>query len=139
MVDNTGRVAFIHKLNDNHVITITQNGVILIWHVENTIWWTISKREIPNPANTHISFSCLSHMRTYLAVLNARTDQSHELFLLNFHENNAITPTRIETSFYFMHTFKQKMTCCDISQDEHYIAVGFETGLISVSVFHDRC
>ncbi|XP_025153495.1 apoptotic protease-activating factor 1 isoform X2 [Harpegnathos saltator] len=128
MVNNTGRVMFIHKLNDDHVITISQNGVILIWQIDQTVWQTKSRKEISNSADTNITFSCLSHKRTYLAI----SRESHDLILFTFNENKNVLPTRIEAIYYYKHNFVQKMTYCDISQDELYIAVGFETGLISI-------
>lgn len=130
IVNNTGRVAFIHKLNNDNTVTITQNGTILIWYIDQT-WLPISRKDI-NPSDTNISFSCLSHKKTYLAVLK----ESYDLILYTFHENEIVVPTRIEMELYYVNKFALKVTYCDISQDEQYIAVGLETGLIIVSLFY---
>ncbi|XP_032673551.1 uncharacterized protein LOC116845226 isoform X2 [Odontomachus brunneus] len=126
-VNNTGQVAFIHKLNDKYIVTITKNGVILIWQIEQN-WLPISRRELNSLDTTNISFSCLSHKKTYLAILN----KSHNLMFFTFYENETIVPTRIETKLYSTHNFSHKVTYYDISQDEQYIAVGLETGLITI-------
>ena len=42
---------------------------------------------------------------------------------------------KINQQPYFVHSFAQKTTCSDISQNEQCIAVSLETGKISVSIF----
>lgn len=52
------------------------------------------------------------------------------------YENPAMG-ARIQLQHYYTHVFPEcssrKATCCDISSNERYIAVGFQTGLICVS------
>ncbi|XP_014474786.1 PREDICTED: apoptotic protease-activating factor 1 isoform X2 [Dinoponera quadriceps] len=134
LIDTTGggRVSFIHKLNDNYVITITQNGTILIWFVDQPIWLRGDRKDIPSSADTSISFSCLSHLKTYLAVFKKSKARKCILYLITFYENKDLVPQRIEMEVYLTHSFAQEVTCCDISQNDQYIAVGLETGLISI-------
>lgn len=109
---------------------ITQKGVIKIWRIENCNWQQISEINIDSSSNTNISFSCLSHMKTYLAVLK---ESGKELIVLTFSDDTTYVPTIKKKNEHLERTFGQKITYCDISQDEQYIAVGFETGCISVS------
>lgn len=124
----------IHKINDNHVVTVTQNGIITIWYI-NVPWQPISQVDLSNPSSC-ISFSCLSYNQNYLAVLN----ESHLILLHIIYENVVASSTRIQIIEQpcFTHTFAQKATYCDISKNEQYIAVGLESGQISVSLFHDQ-
>lgn len=137
VVENTGRVVSLHRLNDNKVITITQNGVVVIWHIDLN-WSPMSRVSISNSSDMSISFSCLSHNKTFLAVLK----EPRDLDLFALCENTMILPTHtphvsthLQMQLCFTHSFVQRVTYCDISQDERYIAVGFETGQISVSLF----
>ncbi|XP_012525104.1 apoptotic protease-activating factor 1 isoform X2 [Monomorium pharaonis] len=120
----------VHIINGNHAVAITQNGTITIWHMHNVPWQLISQVNLLNPLS-HISFSCLSYNQTYLAILN----ESCRLTLLYInYDDTAASSTCIEIDERpcFTHIFAQKTTCCDISKNERYIAVGFESGQISI-------
>ncbi|XP_067209405.1 apoptotic protease-activating factor 1 isoform X2 [Linepithema humile] len=120
-----GRIAFIHKLNDNHVITITTNGIIKIWHTVHKYWKMTNYIWLQPPSS--ITFSCLNYNKTYLAVL--KNLQQLDIYLFYKTPEHNLQLRRVP---YFVHTFAQKTTCCDVSQNNQYIAVGFETGKISI-------
>ncbi|KAL6265324.1 hypothetical protein P5V15_002125 [Pogonomyrmex californicus] len=120
---------YIHEINNNHVITITQNGIIAIWYIDER-WELRSQVNLSNPLS-HILFSSLSYKQNYLAVLN----ESYDLILLHIIHKNAMSSTiriQISNEPYFTYTFAQKATLCDISKNEQYIAVGLESGQISI-------
>lgn len=127
VVKNTDRVVCIHKLN-NHVLTITQNGIIRIWNIDST-WCPINQTTIPYLVGAHISSSCISYKKIYLAILI----EPHRLMLYTLHENTTVSSIHVQIKYYHLHIFKQKVTHFNISQNEQYIAVGLETGQISVS------
>lgn len=121
-----GHVAFIHKLSENHVITITNNGIIKLWHI-SIHWNVITNISLKQPS--FVTFSCLSYNKTYLAVLK-NAQHLCTLYVYLFCKMPQLQFSRMP---YFMHTFDQKTICCDISQNDQYIAIGLETGKISVS------
>lgn len=132
----TSRLIDIHKLMDNHVAIITQTDVQIIQFnlCNEIISWritSITKFHL----SSHVTFSCLSHNKIFLAVLN----ESYQLALYYFCKNRTVLPPYMEMSEEpnFIYTFPSKITCCDISQNEQYIAVGTEKGQVSVSLFHD--
>ncbi|XP_011876259.1 PREDICTED: apoptotic protease-activating factor 1 isoform X2 [Vollenhovia emeryi] len=121
----------IHKIDDNYVVTVTQKGVIALWYI-SIPWGLIS--EVALPPSSCISFSCLSHCKNYLAILS---DSQLTLFYI-IHEfltdalNTSSAQIKIGEQPCFTHCFAQKVTCCDISKNEQYVAVGFESGQISI-------
>lgn len=130
------RLIDIHKYMDNHVAIITQTDIKMIQFnsCNETISWdltSITKFHLP----LYVSFSCLSYNKTCLAVLS----ETYELALYHFYENREVLPPYMEMNEepYFTYKFSYKITCCDMSQNEQYIAVGTEKGQISVSLFHD--
>lgn len=132
----TARLIDIHKLMDNHVAIITQTDIKIIQFNlrTETIYWkltSITKFHL----SSHVSFSCVSPSKIYLAVLS----ESYELALYYFYKNRTVLPPYIEMNKepHFIYKFPWKVTCCDISQNEQYIAVGTEKGQICVSLFHD--
>lgn len=136
-MEDTGSVVSLHKVNDNQVITITQNGTLIFWHV-NSKWSPIKRVSVPNSDSLEIriSFSCLS-CENFLALLI----EPYSLVLFTLCRNTAIRPRHmprpkdLQIRHYFTYPFEQRAICCDISQNEQYIAIGFETGQISVSLF----
>lgn len=90
-------------------------------------------RQIPfNTSLSKVLFSCFSYNKTYLAVLN----ESYQLVLYYLYRNRQIF-MEINEEPCFVYPFPRKTTCCNISQNEEYIAVGTETGEIFVSLFYD--
>jgi len=108
-----------------------QNGKIKIWYT-SIPWQLISQVDLSNPPS-NIIFSCLSYNQKYLAILN----ESHHLTLLYINYENiaaSLPHIQINEQPHFTHSFAQKAICCDISKNEQYIAVGLESGRISVSI-----
>ncbi|KAL0120735.1 hypothetical protein PUN28_008418 [Cardiocondyla obscurior] len=113
----------VHIINDNYVVTVSNNN-IMIWFID--VPWQYKNQISPPYSSPSISFSCLSYNQNYLAILNGsyltlfRIICEYELY------------SEIELQLYFKYTFTQKVTCCNISKDERYVAVGFESGRISI-------
>jgi len=108
-----------------------QNGIIMIWQVDR--FWKLIRQVYLSNRTSCITFSRLSYNQNYLAILN----ESYHLTLLHitYYENIAASSSiQISEQPYFTHNFAQRVTCCDISKNEQYIAVGLESGQISVSV-----
>lgn len=74
-------------------------------------------------------FSCLSYWKTTLVALNENGD----VVVLKLQEDTITVPASIRIIEYCRMKYTQKLICCEISQDERYLAIGFEDGDISVS------
>lgn len=98
-------------------------------------WQLISQIDLSYPSSC-ISFSCLSYNQNYLAILNESCRLT--LFCIIHEHTTSSARIQIREQPCLTHNFVQKVTFCDISKNERYIAVGFETGQISVSLFYDR-
>ncbi|XP_014606546.1 PREDICTED: apoptotic protease-activating factor 1 isoform X1 [Polistes canadensis] len=127
LIDNTGPIISIHDVHNEYVITVAQNGVIILYNISGTKWTIISKAMVDSTI-VNIYFSCFSHRRQFLALLNNNQD----LFLYNLQEDDTVTPRRIVIELYYNQSFKEKPTYCDISQDQKYLAIGFKTGSIAI-------
>lgn len=106
-----------------------QKGIIMIW-CTNELPWKLTQ-QISLSLSAHISFSCLSYNQHYLAIVNG----SRNLVLFCITHDVVI---QISQQPCFTHTFVQNVTYCDISKNEQYVAVGFESGQIHVSLFYDQ-
>lgn len=113
------------------MLTVTRNGIITLWNVSGTNWLRVDRVTIGN-SDIVATFSCLSQRKNFLAVLN----ENGEVVLYKLQEDTITLPTSIKVTEYFRKNYAQKLTCCEISQHEKYLAIGFENGDISVSI---RC
>lgn len=119
------------SVNDIHIINkfaviVTQGGIITTWATAiNRKWRQLNERNMSDTLS-YVTFSCLTtyKQKTYLAILN----KSHCLTLFHINEEG----NSINIQFCFTYSFAQKTTCCDISKNTDYIAVGFESGQISI-------
>ncbi|XP_029154798.1 uncharacterized protein LOC114927905 isoform X2 [Nylanderia fulva] len=123
----------IHKLYNDYVAIIMQNSIRTIYipnlcEERRATWQIISQLSFNPPSD--VTFSCLSHNKFYLAVLN----ESCQLVLYYLNENIKVSPStkEINEEPYFNYTFASNTICCDISQNEQYIAVGIEKGQIFI-------
>ncbi|KAK2582333.1 hypothetical protein KPH14_004670 [Odynerus spinipes] len=133
LVDNAGYIISIHEVNNEYVITVTQNGVITLYNISGTKW-TIISRAVVNHMDINIYFSCFSYKKQLLAMLST----SQNVLLYYLQEDSTVTPPCIKIELYYKHLFKEKPTNCDISQDQKYLAVGFETGDIAIIDIQER-
>ncbi|XP_043496185.1 apoptotic protease-activating factor 1 isoform X3 [Polistes fuscatus] len=127
LINNTGPIISIHDVHNGYVITVAQDGVIILYNISGTIWTVLSKATIDSKT-VNIYFSCFSHKKQFLALLSNNED----LFLYNLQEDDTVTPRCIIIRLYYNQSFKEKPTYCDISQDQKYLAVGFKTGSIAI-------
>ncbi|XP_020280211.1 apoptotic protease-activating factor 1-like isoform X3 [Pseudomyrmex gracilis] len=134
-----GCASQIHKVGDNFVLTITESGHVFIWfirYIEDDPKPTLDllkPRSLFDSA-INVTFSCLSHNETYLAILfneKTATERTHlTLFKLDvLSKKSEFIIEKFEHSDFI---FQQKLTCCDISHNDQYVAVGFETGEIAI-------
>lgn len=133
MIENAGYIISIHEVHNEYVITVTQNGVIILYNISGTKWTIISKATIDNK-NVNIYFSCFSYGKQFLALLS----ESQHLFLYNLQEDDTVTPPCIKIELYHKELFREKPTYCDISHNQKYLAIGFKTGNITVSLNSDK-
>ncbi|XP_046825757.1 apoptotic protease-activating factor 1 isoform X2 [Vespa crabro] len=127
LIENAGCIISIHEVHNEYIITVTQNGVIILYNISGTKWTIISKATVDNK-NVNIYFSCFSCRKQFLALLS----ESQHLFLYNLQEDDIVTPPCIKIELYHKELFMDKPTYCDISQDQKYLAVGFKTGNITI-------
>ncbi|XP_029055973.1 apoptotic protease-activating factor 1 [Osmia bicornis bicornis] len=127
LIDNAGYVISIHNVDGKYVLTVTRNGIITLWNVNGTSWLRVDRVTIGN-SDIVATFSCLSQQKNFLAVLN----ENGEVVLYKLQEDTITLPTCIKVTEYFRKNYAQKLTCCEISQHEKYLAIGFENGDISV-------
>ncbi|KAG7206909.1 hypothetical protein KM043_000802 [Ampulex compressa] len=130
-VKNVGDVISIHEVNEKCVITITQNGIITLWSINGTTWIKISTAKVDNSPGC-INFSCLSYRKAFLALLR----ENQDALVYSILEDNFTSLTQIRIEIYLEQHFTQKITCCGISQNDQYLAVGSENGDISVIDLH---
>ncbi|KAK9303557.1 hypothetical protein QLX08_004783 [Tetragonisca angustula] len=127
LIENTGYVIAIHKLDQENIATVTKNGIITIWNINSTNWLRVDRVTVGN-SDIISTYSCLSYHRSFLAVLNENGD----VVLYKLQKNTISLPAYIKIMEYFRKRYTQKLSCCEISQDEKYLAIGFEDGDISV-------
>ena len=131
LIENTGYVIAIHKLDQENIATVTKNGIITIWNINSTNWLRVDRVTVGN-SDIISTYSCLSYHRSFLAVLNENGD----VVLYKLQKNTISLPAYIKIMEYFRKRYTQKLSCCEISQDEKYLAIGFEDGDISVSFYY---
>ncbi|XP_072748469.1 uncharacterized protein [Anoplolepis gracilipes] len=134
-----GCIIDVYKLDDNHVAIITQNDIqIWFWTILTETSELIPKliRQLPLK-DSKVLFSCFRNLsnKTYLAILN----ESCQLILHCLYSDRTVLESPCKKiQFYFIYTFSCKTTCCDISQNEQYIAVGTEKGEIFIIDIENR-
>ncbi|XP_076641925.1 apoptosome protein Dark isoform X2 [Halictus rubicundus] len=127
LVENTGFVISIHEINEKCIVTVTRSGIITLWIINGTNWLRIDRVTIGG-SDTITTFSCLSHGKAILAVLNENGD----VVLYTLQEDTITLPVCIRLSDYYRKKYTQKLTCCEISQKEKYLAIGCGNGDISI-------
>ncbi|CAL7936563.1 unnamed protein product [Xylocopa violacea] len=127
LVENTGYVISIHKIDQESVITVTRNGVVTLWNIYGTNWSRINRVAVGG-SDVVTNFSCLSYQKNFLAVLN----EDGDVVLYKLQNDTATQPPCINIIEYFRRRYSCKLTCCEISENEKYLAVGLENGDIFV-------
>ncbi|KZC07642.1 PREDICTED: apoptotic protease-activating factor 1 [Dufourea novaeangliae] len=127
LVENTGFIISIHEINEKCIVTVTRNGIITVWNINGTNWSRIDKVTIGGP-DIITNFSCTSYWKNILVVLNENGDA----VIYNLQEDTIILPVCMKITEYFRKNYTEKLTCCEISQNQQYLAIGFENGDISI-------
>lgn len=125
IIPNTGYVIAIHTIDHECLVTITRNGIITIWNIKNMNWLQTDRVN----GSSEIIFTCLSYQKNFLAVLN----ENRDVVLYKLQKDIILNPSYIKIIEFSRLTYIHKLTCCEISQNEKYLAIGFENGNISVS------
>ncbi|XP_017884244.1 apoptotic protease-activating factor 1 isoform X2 [Ceratina calcarata] len=126
LVLNAGYVISIHKIDEENLVTVTKNGVITVWRVDGTNWIPIDQVKIGNSITS--SSSCLSYQKNYLIVLN----ENGCVVVYKLYNQTITFPPNIKVTEYCRKIYSHKLRCCEISQNEKYLAIGFENGHISI-------
>lgn len=131
LIENAGYVIAIHTVDQKCIVTVTRNGIITVWNINGKNWLRVDRVTVGSSEIVSI-FSCLSYRRSFLTVLNENGD----MVLYKLQKNTISVPACIKITEYFRKKYIHKLTCCEISQNEKYLAIGFENGDISVSLLN---
>lgn len=123
---NTGNVVSIHKLNDESVMTVSKEGKIKFWIIEDYEWRSFY--ECTDSDDT-IIYSCLSIYKTFLAVLK----DEQMLVIYKMPDMDTVESNPVKLEILMKHSYKNQLSSCQFSQDEKYLAVALDGGDISVS------
>ncbi|OAD55428.1 Apoptotic protease-activating factor 1 [Eufriesea mexicana] len=115
------------RVDQKCVVTVTRNGIITVWNINGKDWLRVDRVTVGS-SETVSTFSCLSYQRSFLTVLNENGD----VVLYKLQKNTISVPACIKITEYFRKKYTHKLTCCEISQNEKYLAIGFENGDISI-------
>ncbi|KOC61301.1 Apoptotic protease-activating factor 1 [Habropoda laboriosa] len=126
-IEDTGYVISIYEIDTKYILTVTRDGIIRIWYASGSNWLRRRKVTVGSPDIVTI-FSCLSYEKRFLTVLNENGD----VILYYLQYDTRTVPVSINITEHFRKKYSCKLTCCEISQNEKYLAVGFESGEISV-------
>ncbi|CAK9826161.1 Apoptotic protease-activating factor 1 [Anthophora retusa] len=127
LIANTGCVISIYEIDTKYIVTVTRNGVVTTWYINGSDWSRMCIVTVGSP-DIVTTYSCLSYKKNFLTVLNENGD----VVVYNLQYDTRTVPVNIQIKEYFRKKYGCKLTCCEISQDEKYLAVGFENGEISV-------
>lgn len=127
-MEDTKDVIFVHKITDNYVMTVSKNGQIKYWYVEDFTWLPMPC-ECPAGSGT-IVYSSISSSNSRLALLN--DEQSVTIYKLSNLEARDADTLKIES--FMKHEYKSQLSICQFSHDGKYLAVALDTGDISVSI-----
>ncbi|XP_076176382.1 uncharacterized protein LOC143151283 isoform X2 [Ptiloglossa arizonensis] len=126
LIESAGYIISIHEVNEKHVLTVTRNGIITLWNINGTNWLRIDRITISS--NILTTFSCLSYWKTILAVLTEISD----VILYKLQEATITSSVCNKITEYFRKKYEQKLTCCEISPKDQYLAIGFVSGDVSI-------
>ena len=121
-----------HKISENSVITISKDGNIKHWVIEDMEWRELHLF-VDNNGTT--IYSCLSNDKIFLALL--KDDQKVTIYKLPNVETEQSDNLNMEP--HIKHEYKQQLSSCKFSQDEKYLAIALDNGDISVSVKKVKC
>lgn len=127
-VENTGYVISIHKLNDESVMSVSKEGKIIFWIIEDYEWRSFY--ECIDGDGT-IIYSCLSIYKTFLAVLK----DEQILVMYKMPDMDTIESNPVKLEIFMKHSYKNPLSSCQFSQDEKYLSIALDGGDISVSRF----
>ncbi|OXU28229.1 hypothetical protein TSAR_009640 [Trichomalopsis sarcophagae] len=124
-LENTGYVISINKLNDESVMTVSKEGKIICWIIEDYEWRSCYECIDENGTIIH---SCLSIYKTFLALLK----DEQILVIYRMPDMDTIESNLGKLEIFMKHSYKNPLSSCQFSQDEKYLAVALEGGDISI-------
>ena len=125
IVPNTGDVISVHEVDKNIIITVNKDCV-KYWDVCKGNWQLLFQTESSQNAIS----STIGTGKSYLAVLN---ETQRDMVLYNIVKDLQSEPSEDLVNVYDMLSeFNDNITCFEFSNDEEYMAIGFEKGDISV-------
>lgn len=128
-IEGSDNVIFVHKITENCVMTVSRDGKIKYWSIEDFEWWGIY--EFADNDGTVIH-SCLSATKLSLALLK----DEQQVIIYKMPNTDTEQPNNFKIEFYMKHYYKQQLHSCEFSQDEKYLAIALDGGDISVSTLN---
>lgn len=101
--------------------------MIKFWQVHETNW-SLLNFSCVCAKNENLSHSTLNAKENLLGLLKANGD----MFIYEVNKNNMLNPPIFRIEEYVKFTYSQRLTCCEFSKDDNYLAIGLENGNISV-------
>lgn len=128
MIQDTGHVISVHKLSDDSVMTVSKEGIINFWIIQDFEWRCFYDFTDNDGTIIH---SSLSDNQSFLAILK----DEQTLIIYKIPDLDSIESNSINLEIVMKHNYKENQLCfCRFSQDEKYLAVALDGGNISVSI-----
>ncbi|XP_015609645.1 apoptotic protease-activating factor 1 isoform X2 [Cephus cinctus] len=130
IVENTGNIISMHKLNDKQVLTISQTGLIKLWLIRDADWRRIAITQCDN-GTAEILYTSLSFQKTLLSVL--MSNYKFELYAIQ--KDSTTMPEQIRLTRVVCEVdlgYRYGLTCCSFSHDDKYLAVGLSNGDVRI-------
>lgn len=127
-LENSEKVISIYKMSENCAMTVSTDGNIKYWIIENFEWREIYKHKINDVAITHC---CLSKLKCFLAVVDKK--KKLDLYRISDIDSKNFYDFKVDEVMSF--EYKEIVSICQFSEDDKYLAVALDNGDISVSGF----
>ncbi|XP_033214877.1 apoptotic protease-activating factor 1-like [Belonocnema kinseyi] len=133
VINGPGEVISVHEMAPNEILTVKKKFMIGYWNIWGNEWTRETQND--NLKNSNAISSNVSPGKTYLAVLN---ENQKELVLYVKIKNHEVTPAQVSINFYEHYSFETNVTCYEFSENEQYLAIGFDDGNISILDIAER-
>lgn len=126
-VEGSNCEIFFFKLFEDYIVSVSKNGMIKCWLIEDVVWHKISEFKCDNDMT--VINSCLSINNHYLAFL---TDNK-EVVIYKLAKLMRINE-KLNVEWWMKKNYEQNLRICEFSKDEKYIAIALDNGEISVNL-----
>ncbi|XP_043281955.1 uncharacterized protein Dark isoform X2 [Venturia canescens] len=134
LVEDTGHVTSISTIDNDYVVTIARNGMIKFWCVHETNWTLLSFSQLCTESES-VCYSSFNVKKNLLGLLKG----NDQMLIYEVTRDDTTNPPIFKTEEYVRFSYNQKLTCCEFSKDDCYLATGLENGDISIFDVNQRC